>query len=230
MKLPQSIIIIEDEVITQQYIAEILTNESIEVLAYFDNAKDTLIRMPELSPDIIIMDINLAGPMDGITLAREILNKIKIPIIFVTAYSDDITREEVSELDDCGFIAKPFRSEEIIHTVKDTYNKFLNRQTRNLKNKDITDILLSDEYMFSYKDHTLYSRDEALELNNKQNELINILVKNYRHPVSLETLKIEIWEREDISDSALRTLIYSVRKLAPNLQIIPFTKIGYSIS
>ena len=120
MKLPQSIIIIEDEVITQQYIAEILTNESIEVLAYFDNAKDTLINMPELSPDIIIMDINLAGPMDGITLAREILNKRKIPIIFVTAYSDNITREEVSELDDCGFIAKPFRSEEIIHTVKDT--------------------------------------------------------------------------------------------------------------
>jgi len=230
MRLPKSIIIVEDEVITQQYLSDVLRNNSIDVLACLDNAKDTLQELKELSPDMILMDINLTGPMDGITLAREILTKRKIPIIFVTAYSDDLTREEVSELNYCGFIAKPLSGGDIMQIIEETYSDFLTMEEEEFLKKNVSDILLSNEYRFSYEDQILYSKNEPLELNPKQNMLLNILVKNYRHPVSVETLKIEIWEKDSVSDSTLRTLIYSVRKLAPNLEIIPFTKIGYSIN
>lgn len=68
----------------------------------------------ETKPDVIFMDINLKGVMNGIEAAEQILSTNDIPIIFVTAYSDNDTIERSKLLNPFGYLTKPIH----IHAVK----------------------------------------------------------------------------------------------------------------
>lgn len=118
MGLPKNILIVEDEVITQRYLQDIFESYNINVVACCDNAKTTLQKMKETSCDMILMDINIKGPMDGIQLAREILRNHALPIIFITAHNDDETLDELLDIAPYGFIGKPFSSKEMMATLK----------------------------------------------------------------------------------------------------------------
>ncbi len=67
----------------------------------------------KLKPDVVLMDINLSGKMDGIEAGRRIGEELRIPVIFVTAMVDDKTLERVAGSTSYGFIVKPFRDEEL---------------------------------------------------------------------------------------------------------------------
>ena len=125
MALPQNIIIVEDEAITQRYLQDILSNNHVNVSGCFDNASDTLEALKNIDCDLILMDINIKGPVDGIQLSKKILETYTLPIVFITAHNDDATLEELLELAPYGFIGKPFSSKEILVTLKIAYKRYL---------------------------------------------------------------------------------------------------------
>ena len=125
MSLPQNVVIVEDEVITQRYLQDILSNIEVNVSGCFDNASDTLEALKSISCDMILMDINIKGPVDGIQLAKIILETHTLPVIFITAHNDDATLEELLELAPYGFIGKPFSSKEILVTLRIAYKRYL---------------------------------------------------------------------------------------------------------
>ncbi len=108
MALPKNIVIVEDEVITQRHLQDILSQHQVNVSGCFDNAADTIEALDHIVCDMILMDINIKGPVDGIQLAKKILETQPLPIIFITAHNDDATLEELLELAPYGFISKPF--------------------------------------------------------------------------------------------------------------------------
>ncbi|PTB87957.1 hypothetical protein C9925_00885, partial [cyanobacterium G8-9] len=65
--------------------------------------------------------------------------------------------------------------------------------------------------------------------NQKQTLLIEILVDNLNHTVGYDMLVAKIWEKHQIADSALRTLVYSLRKMLPELPLISHSKMGYML-
>jgi len=99
-------------VITQRFLKDIFDQHETEVVGCFDNALDLLARIAELECDMMLMDINIKGAMDGIQLARKLLEKYTFPIVFITAHNDDETVEETLELSPFGFISKPFTSKD----------------------------------------------------------------------------------------------------------------------
>jgi DNA-binding response OmpR family regulator len=172
--------------------------------------------------------------MDGIQLARHILREKTLPIVFITAHNDDETLEEILELAPYGFIGKPFSSKDIVVTLQIAYKRYLTHsKTYDSKNKtdiDLSDIIINKKYKYSQKLSKLYDNDTEVKLNKKQIELLGILVKNINHIVHYDILVSRIWEDNDIADSALRTLIYSIRKLLPDLPIISHSKMGYMLA
>jgi CheY-like chemotaxis protein len=58
-------------------------------------------------PNLVLMDITLEGEMDGIEAASQIIEKLNIPVIFVTGYSDDITLKRLDAVDHYGVLQKP---------------------------------------------------------------------------------------------------------------------------
>ncbi len=231
MGLPKNILIVEDEVITQRYLQDILAHNDVNVSGCFDNALDTLEALKSMHCDMILMDINIKGPMDGIQLAKKILETYTFPIVFITAHNDDATLEELLELAPYGFISKPFSSKEIATTLKIAYKRYLiHSEVAKVKMTDEpTDIIINQYYTYSLKSSTLYYDGQAIKLNNKQNKLLEILSKNINQTVGYDMLIGYMWDDETIADSTLRTLVYSVRKLLPDLPIISHSKVGYSL-
>ncbi len=231
MSLPQNIVIVEDEVITQRYLQDILTNNHMNVSGCFDNASDTLEALKSINCDMILMDINIKGAMDGIQLSKKILETNTFPNVFITAHNDDETLEELLELAPYGFVSKPFSSKEILVTLKIAYKRYLiHSEVSKVKTSDEpTDIVINEYYTYSRNVSVLYYDGQATKLNKKQGQLLEILSKNINHTVDYETLISQLWEDATVADSSLRTLVYSIRKLLPDLPIVSHSKIGYSL-
>ena len=233
MDMPQKIMIVEDEVITQRYLKNILGQYKVECVDCYDNAKDALNQIKNKSYDLILMDINIKGSMDGIQLAREILRTHTVPMVFITAHNDKETFQEVLELSPYGFIEKPFSSVDVEVAVQLAYKRYMVNKEESVKAVKIeenTTIIITEHYSYCCDLNELYCDNELVKLNSKQNKLLKILSLNINSIVGYDTLVMDIWEDTEIADSALRTLVYSIRKTLPNLPIISHSKIGYALS
>ena len=232
MGLPKNIVIVEDEVITQRYLQDILAQVDVNVSGCFDNASDTIEALKNIDCDMILMDINIKGPVDGIQLSKKILETYTLPIVFITAHNDDATLEELLELAPYGFIGKPFSSKEILVTLKIAYKRYLIHTEASSVNKtsnEPNDIVINEYYSYSRDLSVLYYDGKVVKMNKKQSKLIGLLSQSVNHTVSYDVLISQLWEDDSVADSTLRTLVYSVRKLLPDLPIISHSKVGYSL-
>ena len=181
---------------------------------------------------MILMDINIKGSVDGIQLAKDLLKKYAFPIVFITAHNDDETFQEVLELSPYGFIEKPFSRKDIVFTLQLAYQRYLSHEI-NSKVKPTNEIreylILNEHYSYSRPLKILYHDDQPVKLSVKQSKLLEVLIKNVNHTVGYDVLTSAIWENDIVADSALRTLVYSVRKTFPDLPVFSYSKIGYSI-
>ena len=231
-ELPKSVLIIEDEAITQRYLKDILGQYNLECVDCYDNATEALSHIRTKNYEMILMDINIKGSMDGIQLSREILRTRHIPIIFITAHSDSETFQEVLELSPYGFIAKPFTSQDVDIALRLAYKRSLVHKEEvkvEEAEEQKEEIKISKNFVYVKTEKTLFKDDVPVDLNVKQTILIDILAKNINNSVDYDTLTLAIWENDYIADSALRTLIYSVRKLLPELPLLSHSKVGYSL-
>jgi GAF domain-containing protein len=69
-------------------------------------------------PDLILMDVKLNGELDGIDSAHEIRKHLDIPVVFMTAYTDEDTFERAKETDPAGYILKPFENRDLRSTIE----------------------------------------------------------------------------------------------------------------
>ena len=232
MSFPKHVVIVEDEAITQRYLQDILLQQDVHISGCFDNAADTLEALGQIECDMILMDINIKGAMDGIQLARKILESYTLPIVFITAHSDDATLEELLELAPYGFIGKPFSSKEVLVTVQIAFKRFAVQTasiSRAIPKENASRIMISNFYCYSAEQQVLYYDGQAVKLNKKQGLFIELLVENINTTVRYDTLIAYLWKDDYVSDSTLRTLVYSVRKLLPDLPIVSYSKIGYAL-
>ena len=232
MELPKQIMIVEDEVITQRYLKNILEQYKIDIIECFDNAKDALTHIKTKNYDMILMDINIKGSVDGIQLAREILRTHNIPIVFITAHNDNETFQEALDLSPYGFISKPFSSKDVEVAVQLAYRRFIAyRESHNGEKVEGSPkhIIISEQYTYSCTDKKLYHNNNLVKLNMKQNKLLEILSLNINNIVTYDNIIASIWEDDIMSDSALRTLVYTLRKSLPDLPIMSHSKLGYSL-
>jgi DNA-binding response OmpR family regulator len=222
--------IVEDETITQRYLRDILTHYGVESVECFDNAEEAYESLKGSACEMILMDINIKGSVDGIQLSRKILQQRAIPIVFITAHSDKDTFQEVLDLSPYGFIAKPFSAKDVEMTLQVAYKRFLAQQDKDLSTEHKEDhILIDAHYAYSKSLKRLYKNDREVTLNSKHLKLVDILCRNIDNTVDYTTLQSEIWGDGEVADSALRTLVYSLRKQLPDLPLVSYSKVGYSI-
>jgi CheY-like chemotaxis protein len=83
-----NILIVEDEQIIALDIQNSLEDSGYVVVGRADRGDDAIKKTGELQPDLILMDINIKGEMDGIEAAERIRTQFNLPVIFLTAFSD----------------------------------------------------------------------------------------------------------------------------------------------
>jgi len=107
------ILVVEDEPEVTVTLELTLKKIGYTVVGCETTAEEAIQRAGELNPDIVLMDIQLAGKMDGIQAADTIRKKYHIPVIYLTAICDTKTLERVGASVPYGYILKPFKEDEL---------------------------------------------------------------------------------------------------------------------
>ena len=138
----EKILIVEDERVVARDIQNRLKNLGYSVCGSASSGEDAVKKASELQPDLVLMDIVLKGEMDGIDAAGQIREHFKIPVVYLTAFSDQKTLQRARETGPYGYILKPFEDSELRSNIEmalykgvmDARIEHLNRIIRAIRN------------------------------------------------------------------------------------------------
>ena len=108
-----TILIVEDEAIVAEDLNQKLTRLGYEVRGISAQGEEALALARDRRPDLVLMDIRLEGPMDGVEAAERIRRECALPVIYLTAHSDPRTLERAKVTEPFGYILKPFEEMEL---------------------------------------------------------------------------------------------------------------------
>jgi len=111
------ILIVEDDEIIRNLISTMLQRKKYVICGETASGEEAIVMAAELLPDLVLMDITLAGKMDGVTAARFIFQLFQVPVVFLTAHCDDSLIERAKGAQPLGYILKPFTDKELISNV-----------------------------------------------------------------------------------------------------------------
>ncbi|MEO5357951.1 MAG: PAS domain S-box protein [Nitrospirae bacterium YQR-1] len=112
------IMIVEDEGITARYIQKALETLGYTIKSVEKSGERALKKISEDKPDLVLMDIKLQGNMDGIETAGKIMDNFNIPVVYLTAHSDEAILERAKITEPFGYIIKPFEGRELRSTIE----------------------------------------------------------------------------------------------------------------
>lgn len=117
MTNPARILIVEDDMIIAANISLQLSNLGYEITGIETRGEDAVNHALENHPDVILMDIQLKGKIDGVETAKTIQKTLDIPIVYLTANSDDASFERAKGTRPHAFISKPFSKMNLERTI-----------------------------------------------------------------------------------------------------------------
>jgi len=111
-------LIVEDEILIAEELRERLSRLGFSVIAAVDSADEGIAIATRERPDLVLMDIRLKGEKDGVQAAKEIRRQVDVPIVYLTAHSDELTVNRAKATEHDGFILKPFQRRELQSTIE----------------------------------------------------------------------------------------------------------------
>ena len=209
------ILVVEDETIVALDIKKTLESLDFEVTNTVTNYNSALNSVRINKPDLILMDINLGDNKDGIDTIKKIHIMEKIPVIYVTAFTDEETIKRAIETNPVSYLIKPFKRDELKSNSKESQNY-----------KNIKDIHIGLGYYYNYLENKLSYKEIPIKLSKRENLLLRILLEAENKVISFQELEERIWPNSEISDSTLRTLVYRLRSKLEHRLIETIQKVG----
>lgn len=160
------ILIVEDEMVIAANISLQLSDLGYEVTGILPRGEEALSHIKIDQPDIVLMDIQLKGKMDGIETAKEIELQYNIPIIYLTANTDETHFIRAKETHPYAFISKPFKKLDLQRAIELTVNRISiesasitikNSQENNIASafENTTDLILNDRIFVRHNEKML---------------------------------------------------------------------------
>lgn len=107
------IMIVEDEGLVARDVELMLEGLGYEVVASVSSGEEALALAREAKPDLALIDIVIKGMMDGIQTSRDLWERFKVPVVYVTAYADETIIKRAKLTEPFGYILKPFDEREL---------------------------------------------------------------------------------------------------------------------
>lgn len=149
------ILVVEDEMIIGAKISMQLTSLGYEVTGILPRGEDALLHIEKNIPDIVLLDINLKGALDGIQMAEALMVKYAIPIIYLTANSDEATFNRAKHTRPAAFISKPFKQLDLQRAIELVISRMAQNATGPLLEKEDNHdqpYILTDRIFVRYKE------------------------------------------------------------------------------
>lgn len=111
------ILIVEDERLVAKHISQLLQDDGYTICAIASDGDTAMKKIVEFSPDLVLLDIQIKGEIDGVEVAEHIQSFHDIPIIYLTAFSDSDTLKRAQATNPMGYVLKPFRREQLLSSI-----------------------------------------------------------------------------------------------------------------
>ncbi|HEX6980234.1 MAG TPA: response regulator [Alphaproteobacteria bacterium] len=115
---PLRVLIVEDEYLTRLQLEQTLQELCAEVIATTGHGAMAIVLSELHRPDVVLMDIRIDGSMDGIEAARWILDRLAIPVVFVSGYNDAMMRACIAGLSGPELVVKPIVGEQLEAAIR----------------------------------------------------------------------------------------------------------------
>jgi diguanylate cyclase (GGDEF)-like protein len=112
------VLLVEDEAIIALDLEESLLRNGYRLAGHATSGEEAITLAAERAPDIVIMDVDLPGRIDGVEAARQIRKRKPVPVVFLTGLSDSSTFKRAIETEPFGYLAKPFREVELRSAIE----------------------------------------------------------------------------------------------------------------
>lgn len=115
---PARVLIVEDEGIVAADLQQSLVEMGYDPFGWTASGEEAVAIAREERPDLVLMDIGLAGALSGVEAARRIWQTLQIPVVYCTAQSDRQTLQAVNATENYGYVVKPFHGEAVRATIE----------------------------------------------------------------------------------------------------------------
>lgn len=205
------ILVVDDEKVIVKGIKYNLEQEGYQVVCAYDG-EEAVNLAKDSSIDLILLDVMLPK-MDGLTACRTIRTFSNVPIIMLTARSEDIDKILGLEYGADDYITKPFNIREVASRIKAILRRV------NPTPKGNADVLVSGDITLDYNFRRIKVKDKVIELTGKEFDLMDLFLKNAGRVYTRENLLDIAWGVDYPGDE--RTVDVHIRRLREKIEENP---------
>jgi PAS domain S-box-containing protein len=213
----KKIYIVEDSLVVSMELTQKLKQVGYTITGSAISGEDALKDIENLLPDLILMDIKLAGEMDGVETAHIVKERFDIPVIFTTAFSDSKTINSVKNSGHpYGYLIKPYNTQNLLVSIEVAFTRYtFEKKLKDSEEKYRILVEGTDDIIFSIdKDGNFLSVNNAVKnhLNIKPDSVIgkNFIDLLYSAPDSDENTINIAKEKLDVATNDLETVLFKV--------------------
>jgi len=210
------ILVVEDEMIIAAKISLQLTNLGYEVDGILPRGEEAIMHVKENNVDIILLDINLRGKMDGIETAQQIKKFCNIPIIYLTANGDEATFNRAKTTKPAGFISKPFKQLDLQRAIELTICRMAEKDTGPLVPINLNEVqhfILSDRIFVRCKEKMIKIMISDIMYIEADRNYTRIFTRHKEHLLSVTLKTIEEKLSKDIFVRIHRSYIININQI-----------------
>jgi DNA-binding LytR/AlgR family response regulator len=185
------ILVVEDEMLIGAKISMQLTGMGYEVTGILPRGEEALLHVQENKPDIVLLDIQLKGKLDGIETALQLQQQFDIPVIYLTANSDEATFNRAKHSRPYAFISKPYKQLDLQRAIELTISRMANHEENNAPPENDQPFILSDRIFVRCRDKMIKIKTEDILYIEADRNYSRIYTKNKEHLLSVTLKTIE---------------------------------------
>ena len=229
----QKILIVDDEKEIRDLIEIYLKSEGYETLKAADG-EEALNILNREDPDLIILDI-MMPKMNGIDACLKIREERQMPIIMLSAKSEDVDKILGLNMGADDYLTKPFNPLELVARVKSQLRRFYKLNPRVIKKEDDGKTINIEDMVINLDTHEIFIGDKEIKLTPTEFDILVLLAKNKGKVFSIANIYESVWNQEFLeSDNTVMVHIRKIReKIEENPRKPKFIKtvwgVGYKI-
>jgi PAS domain S-box-containing protein len=174
------ILIVEDDATTLSLIGKYIIDFGFEISGKASDGESAIKSVNDTNPDLILMDIQLEGVIDGIDAAIKINDNFDIPIIFITSSTDTETVERVAKINSYGYIIKPIDKNDLKVSMQMAFLRHkMNKEIKENQHRfsTILDCMVDAVFVTDYDGYLTYANSKAKSILRKNDsEILNRLL------------------------------------------------------
>ncbi|NEN22160.1 response regulator transcription factor [Cryomorpha ignava] len=189
---PVKILVVEDEMIIAAKISMYLIEMGYEVTGIIPRSEEVLNHLELNDPDIVLLDIQLKGDMDGVELAALLIKEHPIPVIFLTANADEETFQRAKDTKPYAFLTKPFKKIDLKRTLELTISRMAENTVDAIEVNEPDGTPLTDRIFVLHKDRKVKIMLETILYIEAERNYCNIVTTDGNYLLTMPMKNLEM--------------------------------------